>query len=72
MPAARATSETVMPGSKEAATSCSFSSHVQRRRLSTDVINSTLGIVIELLLGLSLGLPMFTLSRKAAFTGAIR
>lgn len=33
-----------------------------RRRLSTDVITSTRGIVIGLLLGLSLGLPTFAIS----------
>ena len=41
-----------------------FSSRDHRRLLSTDVISSTRGIVIVLLLGLSLGLPTFTLSRQ--------
>src|SRR5690606_4370701 len=62
MPADRATSDTDTPGSSDAATRRSFSSRDQRRRLSTDVITSTRGIVIGLLLGLSLGLPMFALS----------
>src|SRR5690606_32851674 len=62
MPADRATSETDTPGSSDAATRRSFSSRDQRRRLSTDVITSTRGIVIGLLLGLSLGLPTFALS----------
>src|SRR5690606_35178676 len=61
MPADRATSEAVTPGSKDATTRRSFSSRDQRRRLSTDVITSTRGIVIGLLLGLSLGLPTFAL-----------
>src|SRR3979409_2622636 len=51
----RATSETVAPGSTDAATSRSFSSCDQRRRRSTDVITSACEIVIPLLLGLPLG-----------------
>src|SRR5690606_34614516 len=61
MPADRATSEAVTPGSKDATTRRPFPSRDQRRRLSTDVITSTRGIVIGLLLGLSLGLPTFAL-----------
>lgn len=52
MPAGRATSDAVTPGSNGAATRRSFSSQDRRRRLSTDVITSTRGIVIGLLLGL--------------------
>ncbi|BBD36221.1 FAD-dependent oxidoreductase [Aminobacter sp. Y103A] len=62
MPADRATSDTDTSGSRDAATRLSFSSRDHRRRLSTDVITSTRGIVIGLLLGLSLGLPTFALS----------
>lgn len=62
MPADRATSDTDTSGSNDAATRCSFSSRDHRRRLSTDVITSTCGIVIVLLLGLPLGLPTFALS----------
>src|SRR5580658_7183382 len=51
----RATSETLAPGSSDAATSRSFSSCDHRRRRSTDVITSALEIVIALLLGLPLG-----------------
>src|SRR6186997_2076547 len=51
----RATSETLAPGSSDAATSRSFSSCDQRRRRSTDVITSAREIVIALLLGLPLG-----------------
>ncbi|MGY4478656.1 hypothetical protein ACVILL_006070 [Bradyrhizobium sp. USDA 3364] len=51
----RATSETVAPGSNDAATSRSFSSCDHRRRRSTDVITSAREIVIALLLGLPLG-----------------
>src|SRR5271168_1418993 len=51
----RATSETVAPGSSDAATSRSFSSCDHRRRRSTDVITSAREIVIALLLGLPLG-----------------
>src|SRR5215213_7867630 len=51
----RATSETLAPGSSDAATSRSFSSCDHRRRRSTDVITSAREIVIALLLGLPLG-----------------
>src|SRR6186713_1434795 len=51
----RATSETLAPGSSDAATSRSFSSCDHRRRRSTDVIASAREIVIALLLGLPLG-----------------
>src|ERR1700752_5359812 len=51
----RATSETLAPGSSDAATSRSFSSCDHRRRRSTDVITSAREIVIALLLGLTLG-----------------
>ncbi len=51
----RATSETVAPGSSDAATSRSFSPCDHRRRRSTDVITSACEIVIALLLGLPLG-----------------
>src|SRR6185437_40814 len=51
----RATSETVAPGSSDAATSRSFSSCDHRRRRSTEVITSAREIVIALLLGLPLG-----------------
>src|SRR3712207_1345875 len=59
MPAQRAIAETVTPGSKEAATSCSFSPRVQRRRRSAAVMTSPRTIVIGLLLGLPLGRPLF-------------
>src|SRR5215212_5774194 len=55
----RATSETLAPGSSDAATSRSFSSCDHRRRRSTDVITSALEIVIALLLGLPLGPAAF-------------
>src|SRR3954465_10228003 len=55
----RATSETLAPGSSDAATSCSFSSCDHRRRRSTDVITSALELVIALLLGLPLGPAAF-------------
>src|SRR5215203_4334551 len=55
----RATSETLAPGSSDAATSRSFSSGDHRRRRSTDVITSALEIVIALLLGLPLGPAAF-------------
>ena len=51
----RATSETLAPGSSDAATSRSFSSCDHRRRRSTDVMTSAREIVIALLLGLPLG-----------------
>src|ERR1700678_1944916 len=51
----RATSETLAPGSRDAATSRSFSSCDHRRRRSTDVITSAREIVIALLLELPLG-----------------
>src|SRR4051795_6819573 len=51
----RATSETLAPGSSDAATSRSFSSCDHRRRRSTAAITSTREIVIALLLGLPLG-----------------
>src|SRR3954468_15400880 len=51
----RATSETLAPGSSDAATSRSFSSRDHRRRRSTAAITSTREIVIALLLGLPLG-----------------
>src|SRR4051812_38706940 len=51
----RATSETLAPGSSDAATSRSFSPCDHRRRRSTDVITSAREIVIALLLGLPLG-----------------
>src|ERR1700677_1286476 len=51
----RATSETLAPGSRDAATSRSFSSCDHRRRRSTDVISSAREIVIALLLELPLG-----------------
>src|SRR6186713_1206437 len=51
----RATSETLAPGSSDAATSRSFSSCDHRRRRSTDVTTSAREIVIALLLGLPLG-----------------
>jgi hypothetical protein len=44
MPAERATSEAVIPGLNDAATSRSFSSPDQSRRRSTDVITSTRGM----------------------------
>src|SRR5215217_6956216 len=55
----RATSETLAPGSSDAATSRSFSSCDHRRRRSNDVITSALEIVIALLLGLPLGPAAF-------------
>src|SRR5215211_3376866 len=55
----RATSETLAPGSSDAATSRSFSSCDHRRRRSTDVITSALEIIIALLLGLPLGPAAF-------------
>src|SRR6516164_2763106 len=55
----RATSETVAPGSSDAATSRSFSSCDHRRRRSTDVITSARETVIALLLGLPLGPAAF-------------
>ncbi|MGY3225005.1 hypothetical protein ACVIM5_005612 [Bradyrhizobium sp. USDA 4512] len=63
----RATSETLAPGSSDAATSRSFSSCDHRRRRSTDVITSAREIVIALLLGLQRSRP----SNKAALKGGI-
>ncbi len=59
----RATSETVAPGSSDAATSRSTSCD-QRRRRSTDVITSTHEFVTALLLGLPLG-PAALASKQA-------
>jgi hypothetical protein len=41
MPAARATAETLAPGSSDADTSCCFSAALQHRRRSTEVMIST-------------------------------
>src|SRR5215470_6174052 len=55
IPAARATSEAIAPGSNAAATIRSFSARDQRRRRCTDVITST-ALVIGVVLGIVLGL----------------
>jgi hypothetical protein len=52
MPAARATSDAIAPGSSDAATIRSFSESGQRRRRCTDVITSTRPFVMRLSLGL--------------------
>src|SRR5262252_774951 len=72
MPAARATSEATAPGSRAAATIRSFSARDHRRRRCTDVITSTCVLVIELVLGLVLGLHGNLGPRKAAVAGGLR
>src|SRR5215467_6730839 len=71
IPAARATSEAIAPGSSAAATIRSFSARDQRRRRCTDVITST-ALVIGLALVLALGLAANAQPRKAAVTGRLR
>src|SRR5262245_39368379 len=70
IPAARATSEALAPGSSAAATIRSFSARDQRRRRCTDVITST-ALVIGLALVLALGLAANAQPRKAASTGRL-
>jgi hypothetical protein len=41
MPAARATADTLAPGSSDADTNCCFSAGLHRRRRSTEVMIST-------------------------------
>src|SRR5215204_5854026 len=64
MPADRATCEADIPGSKDAATSCSFSDRDHRRRRSTGR-TSDRAIVITKLLELLLGLSRSDLPNKA-------
>jgi hypothetical protein len=46
IPACRAIADTLAPGSSDAATSCSFSAELHRRRRSTEVITSTRPLVM--------------------------
>src|SRR5882672_2993371 len=71
IPAARATSEALAPGSSAAATIRSFSARDQRRRRCTDVITSTV-LVIGVVLVIALGLARKAHVRKAAITGRLR
>src|SRR5436190_14912603 len=70
IPAARATSEALAPGSSAAATIRSFSARDQRRRRCTDVITST-ALVIGLVLVIALGLAGKAHVRKAVLTGRL-
>ena len=72
IPAALATSDVTAPGSRAAATIRSFSARDQLRRRCTDVITSTCVLVIEVVLGLLLGLAIIAQPGKAAFTGSVR
>src|SRR5271165_2765868 len=72
IPASRATSEATTPGSRAAATIRSFSARDHRRRRCTDVITSTWVLVMELVLGLVLGLHGNLGPCKAAATEGIR
>jgi len=49
-PALRATADTLAPASSVAATSCSFSAELQRRRRCTDLITSTRAFAMGLFL----------------------
>src|SRR6516162_8882784 len=72
IPAARATSEAIAPGSIAAATIRSFSARDHRRRRCTDVITSTCVLVIELVLVIILGLHSKAQNRKAVLSGGLR
>src|SRR4029453_2489808 len=70
IPAARATSEALAPGSSAAATIRSFSARDQRRRRCTDVITST-ALLIGVVLVIVLGLARKAQLRKAPITGGV-
>src|SRR6516165_9273681 len=72
IPADRATSEAIAPGSIATAMIRSFSARDHRRRRCADVITSTCVLVIALVLVIVLGLHSKAQNRKASLSGCLR